>query len=80
MFKDYSEMRGVTCGSSSRSVESIAPNENDESESVEDYLKKKFKRKRIEDRMGETALSEFERYLKANVEDDEDKTFDILAW
>ncbi|CAL1389175.1 unnamed protein product [Linum trigynum] len=80
MFKDYSEMRGVTSGSSSRSAESIAPNENDESESVEDYLKKEFKRKRMEDRVGETTLSELERYLKVNLEDDEDKTFDILAW
>ncbi|CAL1396092.1 unnamed protein product [Linum trigynum] len=63
MFKDYSEMRGVTSGSSSRSAGSIAPNENDESESVEDYLKKKFKRKRMEDRVRETTLSELESLI-----------------
>ncbi|CAL1391826.1 unnamed protein product [Linum trigynum] len=81
MFKNYSEMRGVICASSSRSGGSVEPNdENEECENVEDYLKRKFKRKRIEDRAGETTISELERYLKANIEDDEDKNFDILAW
>ncbi|CAL1379180.1 unnamed protein product [Linum trigynum] len=69
MFNDYSEMRGVTCESSSRSVGSATPNENDGSESVEDYLKKKFNRKRMEDRVGETTLSELGSTLPIDMEE-----------
>ena len=81
LFDYYKETSGVDSGRSKISGETQEQNEEcDIDESAQAYLRRRYKRKRVEESVGEASKSELERYLESDDEVDDDKNFDILGW
>ena len=81
LFDYYKETSGVDSGRSKISGETQEQNEEcDTDESAQAYLRRRYKRKRVEESVGEASKSELERYLESDDKVDDDKNFDILGW
>ena len=81
LFDYYKETSGVDSGRSKISGETQEQNQEcDIDESAQAYLRRRYKRKRVEESVGEASKSELERYLESDDKVDDDKNFDILGW
>ncbi|CAN0876613.1 Putative AC transposase [Linum grandiflorum] len=66
LFDYYSEMNGVDSGRCTRSEETQERKEEcDTNDNVKTYLRRRYKRKRVEDNVEEASKSELQRYLES---------------